>query len=139
MKAGAHLKQRDAKKLALANNARLKRVTRKKLEKQTNGGKVTEEMISKALAQRNINQLDDLSRKESANKVVQVKEQPLKNAVSSVKQLPHKALKKNVLWLSPKEQDASSFVSLTEELNKFASYVEVNLDFIFPAVCFCAF
>lgn len=125
MKAGAHLKQRDAKKLALANNARLKRVARKKLEKQT-GGEVTEEMVAQALAQRNINQLDDLSRKESANHAAPAKVQPQNNAVSYVKQLPQKALKKNVSWLSPKEQDATADVSLTHELQNFAEYVGVS-------------
>jgi hypothetical protein len=42
--------------------------------------------------------------------------------------IPAKPLKRNVLWMTTKEQDASSTMSLSEELEKFAVYV---------SVCYC--
>ena len=40
--------------------------------------------------------------------------------------LPTKPLKRNVLWMTMKEQDASSTMSLSEEIQSFADYVSVR-------------
>ena len=39
--------------------------------------------------------------------------------------LPTKPLKRNVAWMTMKEQDASSTMSLSEEIQSFADYVAV--------------
>ena len=40
--------------------------------------------------------------------------------------IPYYPLKKNILWMSMKEQDASSTMSLSEEIMNFADYVSVG-------------
>jgi hypothetical protein len=40
--------------------------------------------------------------------------------------LPFQPLKRHVLWMTPKEQDASSTLTLTQELEAFADYVSVR-------------
>jgi hypothetical protein len=40
--------------------------------------------------------------------------------------LPMKPLKRNVLWMTMKEQDASSTMSLSDEIKSFAEYVSVR-------------
>lgn len=127
MRAEKHLHQRDSKKLALSNNARLKRVVRRKLENKGDAP-VTEEMVSSALAQRNFDQVDQLSR--TMNNQSQYNNRaiaPHKSNASTLSQLPTKALKRNVLWLSLPQQSADVKVSLTTELNCFAEYVQVSL------------
>ena len=46
--------------------------------------------------------------------------------IEVTKLLPYRPLKRNVLWMSMKEQDASSTMTLTEELESFADYVSVS-------------
>lgn len=127
MKADKQLHQRDAKKLALTNNARLKRMARRKLESQHGDkGPVTEEMVSSALSQRKINQVDELSRR--TNYQYQQNQRqfaPKKFDAMSMAQLPSKPLKKNVLWLTLPQQEANANVPLTTELECFATYVQV--------------
>lgn len=132
MKPEQYLSQRDAKKLALTNNARLRRVARRKLENKQSATPVTEAMVTTALAQRNINQVDELSRR--TNYQYQQRQAPQKKFdVIALSQLPSKALKRNVLWLSMAQQDASSGgVPLSTELECFATYVQVFYFVHFP-------
>jgi hypothetical protein len=44
----------------------------------------------------------------------------------SADRIPTKPMKRDVLWMTPKEQDASSTLSLTEEIRSFANYVSVR-------------
>ncbi len=45
----------------------------------------------------------------------------------AIRALPTSVLKKHVGWLSMKQQDAKSDLSLTEEIESFANYVGVSL------------
>jgi hypothetical protein len=47
-------------------------------------------------------------------------------SIDLVNKLPFQSLKKNVHWLTVKEQDKKSDISLTEELELFALYVAVS-------------
>jgi hypothetical protein len=53
------------------------------------------------------------------------------NSYVDVDQLPYQAMKRNVGWLTVAEQDANSTLSLTEELERFASYVGVSKLYLF--------
>ncbi len=129
MKSSRQLHQRDAKKLALTNNARMKRMARRKLENQVGDGRtVTDEMIATAITQRSINQIDELSRRNSNASQYMNKQQFTKKKADAITlgQLPSKPLKRNVVWLSLPQQEANANVSLTAELECFAKYVQVR-------------
>eukprot|EP01032_Pedospumella_encystans_P007562 gene7561-9059_t len=128
MKSSRQLHQRDAKKLALTNNARMKRMARRKIENQVGDGRtVTDEMITTAMTQRSINQIDELSRRNSYTNQFNNK-QFTKKKVDAITlgQLPSKPLKRNVVWLSLPQQEANANVSLTAELECFARYVQLD-------------
>lgn len=128
MKSSRQLHQRDAKKLALTNNARIKRMARRKIENQVGDGRtVTDEMITTAMTQRSINQIDELSRRNSyANQFNNKQFTKKKVDAITLGQLPSKPLKRNVVWLSLPQQEANANVSLTTELECFAKYVQVT-------------
>lgn len=129
MKTDKHLLQRDAKKLALTNNARMKRMARRKLENQVGEGRtITDEMVTSAITQRSINQIDELSRRNNNANHFFNKQQYAKKKADPITlgQLPTKPLKRNVVWLSLPQQEANAKVSLTTELECFAKYVQVR-------------
>jgi predicted nucleotidyltransferase len=120
---------RDTRKLALINADRLKRATRRKLEKQAAPGAdivVTSEMVSEALTKRHIDQIDDLSRRVAGNNSYVRNDGVQKDTYSTVTQIPYKPLKKNVAWLKLSQQDASSVPTLSDELVSFANYVQLD-------------
>lgn len=49
------------------------------------------------------------------------------NSYVDIDQLPYLAMKRHVGWLTVAEQDANSTLSLTEELERFATYVGVSI------------
>lgn len=119
-------RSRDTKKLALANAARLKRSTRKKLEKHATGS-VTEAMVSEALTKRNIDQIDNFSRTVSDGRGHGKNDGGQEGrSFSSITQIPFKSLKKNVVWLKTAQQDACTMPTLSDELTSFANYVQLD-------------
>lgn len=118
---------RDSKKLLLAKNTRDRRAVRRKLERTAgdSGQPITEDMITSALSQRTVSQLDDMTRAEVDHHQPQKSYGVKKSVFSALTQLPYSALKKHVQWLSPSEQDTNSSQTLTDELVKFSAYVKV--------------
>jgi hypothetical protein len=50
----------------------------------------------------------------------------LKPMVGNLSPLPYTPLKKHVGWMSPRQQDITAPLSLTDELMMFARYVQLN-------------
>ena len=119
----------DKRKLALANQTRVRRSAQRRLIKNNvDPSIITNEMISSHLAQRDIDRMDAMSRKSNNNQNQYKGSVQRKHPTSFVNQLPYKPLKKHVLWLSCAQQDAHANVSLTKELEYFADYVKVWFD-----------
>lgn len=132
MKNNTDQRCRDTRKLALAEAARLKRSTRRKLVKQaisTTGGssmEVTSEMVTESLAKRNIDQIDDISRRFVRPGGYSRDDGNQKKVYSTLSQIPYKALKKQVAWLTQSQQEATSILTLSDELERFATYVRLD-------------
>ena len=100
---------------------------RRKTKKRLSGAgqtDITEEMVGDTLATSCADRIHGMLPKPKPKRP-QTQQQERKNPRPWTL-LPTKPLKRNVLWMTMKEQDASSTMSLSEEILSFANYVSVR-------------
>jgi len=95
---------------------------------EANGQTYDQDIIQSEMIQKRINQLIHTL---PISSYVKYSMDPLDhqrkmNSYVDLDPLPYQSLKRNVGWLSLAEQDANSTLSLTEEIERFASYVGVS-------------
>lgn len=106
-----------------------------KLRKQRDGAPVSEEEIEEALVHSRMERLSALLPQEkSKNGGGDHRAGPKGNPKLALHRLPHLALKKHVHWLALPLQDASSDLTLTEEIQLFAEYVAVSRALLMHAI-----
>lgn len=100
-----------------------------KLRKQRDGAPVSEEEIEEALVHSRMERLSallPLEKGKGKGGDFHGQAGPKGNPKLALSRLPHLALKKHVHWLALALQDASSDLTLTEEIQLFAEYVALD-------------
>ena len=114
------------RKQLLANEAIQKRKARRSLNQIADSDvQITDIMIDDLLTTRSIDRIASLlprghARKPNGQFGIGKHSKPWL-------QIPYQPLKMNIGWLTTREQDANALISLGEEIEKFAAYVNVRL------------
>ena len=120
---GAVTKSKLTKKQIAASIALERRKTKKRLS-SAGETEITDEMVGEKLATSCADRIHGMLPKPKPKRPM-IQQQERKNPRPWTL-LPTKPLKRNVLWMTMKEQDASSTMSLSEEIQSFAEYVSVR-------------
>jgi hypothetical protein len=100
-----------------------------KLKSKNNYQHVSEDDLKSALAHSKLERISNLLPKQmKESKPFRMVSQPKGNQdhKKALKRIPYIPLKKNVHWLNWSQQEPTSSISLTEELEMFAEYVGVS-------------
>ena len=122
-------KAKIPRKQILANEALQKRKARRSLNHTNNNDKqITESMIDDLITERAIDRIASLLPRGHGRKLnSQFRGGGQQDKNRPWLQIPYKPLKAHIGWLTSREQDTSNFMSLSEEIEKFAEYVNVRL------------
>lgn len=106
---------------------------KKRLSGSSSDGLVTEEMIDDGLMGQHCKALEQLLPRGRSKFLYAA---PYNNLPKSEKEFTeYTPLKKNIEWLTPSQQDRSSSICLTQEIELFSQYVAVKENlFLFPVL-----
>lgn len=100
---------------------------RRKTKRRLSGAgetEITDEMVGEKLATSCADRIHGMLPKPKAKRPVA--QQIEKKNPRPWTSIPTKPMKRNVLWMTMKEQDSSSTMSLSDEIKSFAEYVSVR-------------
>lgn len=112
------------KKQFLVNQALEKRKVKRRLSKTLPSEDITSDLINDKITESHIDRLQNMLPPGIRTYNQFIKPQNQRRNRKDL--LPYKPLKKHVLWLPVNQQGENANVSLTKELEMFASYVSVS-------------
>ena len=113
-----------------ANEALEKRKYQRRLSKSNPNKEITSDIVNEQISISHVDRIQNML--PLGIKVFGSTFQPKRKKIDPRHILPYQSLKKYVHWLPVNQQDATSSVTLTKELEEFCKYVAVSA-FYYPA------